>query len=72
MKPIWNAQSDRAVICFCYSISEFRILTREHDVPFINAFCNCIHVELVRLATLASDEQKSGKQLSYLSQWLVG
>lgn len=61
LRPIWNAQSSRMSVAIIYTISQYQPLTLEHDVPFINAFCNCIAMEQVRLAAVASDEQKSSK-----------
>ena len=66
LKPIWNAQANRTVVCICYSKNAFRVLTDDHEIPAINSFCNTLSMELVRLATVESDEQKSGKPCSHL------
>lgn len=61
MKPMWNERLDREVVAFVYSTSQYDVFTAELDLPFIDAFCNCVTVELMRLATIAADKQKSGK-----------
>lgn len=44
---------------FTVTTSEYRLLSLDNDLPFLNAFCNCLSVELAQLSTAAADKEKT-------------
>ncbi|KAF2461839.1 hypothetical protein BDY21DRAFT_277152, partial [Lineolata rhizophorae] len=57
--PLWDSSSSRWSVFFAYNKSEFRMLSNTPDYLFCIAFCNCVMTETFRLATIASDKQKT-------------
>ncbi|OJD30098.1 sensor histidine kinase response [Diplodia corticola] len=57
--PFWDVQIESWVACFAYNTSDFRTFGHNPDFLHAIAFCCCIMTEVARLATLASDQQKS-------------
>lgn len=62
--PLWDPRSTRWSVCFAFSTSKFRTLNTETDLLYCVAFCNCVTIEMARLATLASDQLKGGEGAS--------
>lgn len=58
--PLWDPRASRWSVCFAYSTSKFRTLNMDTDLLYCIAFCNCVTIEMGRLATLASDQLKGG------------
>lgn len=59
--PCWDAQTSKWCVCIAYSTCQYRTFTHETELLFCMAFCNCITIEMARLATLAADNQKGGE-----------
>lgn len=57
--PIYIGALNRWTSCFVYSSSRYRVLSYELDYLPTLAFCNSIKAEILRLATLFADKQKS-------------
>ncbi|KAF2165157.1 hypothetical protein M409DRAFT_67433 [Zasmidium cellare ATCC 36951] len=57
--PMFHVNLNRWTSCFVYSNSRFRALSYEMDYLPILAFCTAIKAEIVRLATVFADKQKS-------------
>lgn len=60
--PIWDSGLSRRSVCFVYTTSRFRFFSVETELLFVMAFCSCVTMELARLASIAADQLKSGKQ----------
>jgi len=67
--PIWDSGLSRWSVCFVYNTSKFRFFSVETDLLFVIAFCSCITIELARLASIAADQLKSGKDSIHLVYW---
>jgi len=67
--PIWDSGLSRWSVCFVYNTSKFRFFSVETDLLFVIAFCSCITIELARLASIAADQLKSGKDSVHLFYW---
>lgn len=59
--PLWDPRALRWIVCFAFSTSKFRTLNTDTDLLYCIAFCNCVTIEMGRLATVASDQLKGGK-----------
>lgn len=57
--PFWNTSWSRYSAFFAYNASPYRNFEKSPDFLHCIAFCHCITTELTRLATIASDQQKS-------------
>ncbi|KAK0618709.1 Autoinducer 2 sensor kinase/phosphatase LuxQ [Lasiodiplodia hormozganensis] len=57
--PLWDVQIESWVACFVYNTSDFRTFGHNPDFLHCIAFCSCVMTEVARLATMASDQQKS-------------
>ena len=64
--PCWNTQTARWCVCLAYSTSQYRTFTHETELLYCMAFCNCITIEMTRLATIAADRQKGGNSAARL------
>lgn len=57
--PMFHAKLNRWTSCLAYTNSRMRIFSYEMDDLPILSFCNSIRAEIVRLATVFADQQKS-------------
>lgn len=57
--PVWDSTTGRSAVCFVYNCSEYRNFTHQLDLLHCITFNNCVHTELMRLANLKANEQKS-------------
>ncbi|EME47584.1 hypothetical protein DOTSEDRAFT_50958 [Dothistroma septosporum NZE10] len=57
--PIFHVNLNRWTSCLAYTNSKMRIFSYEMDYLPVLSFCNSIKAEIVRLATLFADQQKS-------------
>lgn len=57
-QPFWNPRSSRYVAAFAYSTSPYRTFSSDADTPCLTAFCNCISIELTRMAMSSANKYK--------------
>jgi hypothetical protein len=57
--PMFHANLNRWTACFAYTSSRYRIFTYEAEYLHTLSFCNAIRAEIVKLATLFADQQKT-------------
>ena len=57
--PLWDSTTGRSAACFIYNCSEYRNFSHELDFLHCITFNSCVDTELLRLANLKENEQKS-------------
>ena len=57
--PIFHAILNRWTACFAYTSSLYRIFSYETDYLYTLSFCNAVRAEVLKLATMFMDKQKS-------------
>ncbi|KAK4542686.1 hypothetical protein LTR36_006258 [Oleoguttula mirabilis] len=57
--PMFHANLNRWTACLAYTTSPYRVFSYETDYLCTLSFCNAIRMEIVKLATMFADQQKS-------------
>lgn len=57
--PVWDSTTSRSAACFVYNCSEYRNFSHQLDFLHCITFNNCVDTELMKLANLKANEQKS-------------
>jgi signal transduction histidine kinase/CheY-like chemotaxis protein len=57
--PLWDSTTARSTACFVYNCSDYRNFTHQLEFLHCITFSNCIDTDLMRLANLKENEQKS-------------
>jgi hypothetical protein len=57
--PLWDSSTSRWSACFAYNCCDFRNFSHNPEFLHCIAFNNCVITEILRLATVIADQQKS-------------
>jgi hypothetical protein len=57
--PMFQASTNRWTACFAYTSSPYRIFSYDQDYLHTLSFCNAIRAELVKLAVMFANQQKT-------------
>ncbi|KAF2763780.1 hypothetical protein EJ03DRAFT_54061 [Teratosphaeria nubilosa] len=57
--PMYHSNLNRWTACFAYTSSPYRTFTYEAEYLHVLSFCNAIRAEVIKIATLFADKQKS-------------